>query len=88
MSDNWGSLPSQGGKAGQQGGSSQSTNKGITGPDFNSMYEQKRSMDPASQAKRESLNEQKPQSTLGKLWNSAMSGPGGPNPSGGGETQG
>ncbi|KAI8625096.1 hypothetical protein F5Y19DRAFT_479970 [Xylariaceae sp. FL1651] len=56
--------------------------KQLLGPQFDSMYKQKRSLDPESQAKRESLAEQKPEGTIGRLWRNYVSGPGGPNPAG------
>ncbi|KAI1343631.1 hypothetical protein F5Y15DRAFT_411492 [Xylariaceae sp. FL0016] len=78
---NWGTQPSEGGKAGSQGGAN-TTSSGISGPSFDSMYEQKRATDPQSVAKRESIADQKPKGMIGKAMESLVSGPGGPNTSG------
>ncbi|KAI0859953.1 hypothetical protein F4860DRAFT_481243 [Xylaria cubensis] len=82
MSDNYATQQSEGGKAGGQEGS-HSADHGIAGPSFDRIYEQKRSTDTMSKEKRENLADQKPQGIIGKMWQSAMSGPGGPNTNGG-----
>ncbi|KAI1734546.1 hypothetical protein F4680DRAFT_338591 [Xylaria scruposa] len=81
---NYATQQSEGGKAGGQG-ASHSADHGLAGPSFDSIYEQKRSMDTTSKGKRENLADQKPTSIVGKMWQSAMSGPGGPSSSGGGK---
>ncbi|EMR68642.1 hypothetical protein MGN70_010195 [Eutypa lata] len=63
----WGKQESVGGKAGQQGGSN-ATNTGLTGPNFDTMYEQKRSKDPSSTARRESIAEQRPAGSIGEAF--------------------
>ncbi|CAJ2510660.1 Uu.00g062850.m01.CDS01 [Anthostomella pinea] len=82
---NWGDQPSEGGKAGHQGGGNVPNHtgpKGMAGPNYDPQWQQKRSMDPASVMKREKLAEQRPQGTLGTMWQNLMSGPGGPTPTG------
>ncbi|KAI1750415.1 hypothetical protein F4782DRAFT_250627 [Xylaria castorea] len=81
---NYATQQSEGGKAGGQG-PSHSADHGLAGPSFDKLYEQKRSTDTMSKEKRENLADQKPTSIIGKVWQSAVSGPGGPNTSGGGK---
>ncbi|KAI0189880.1 hypothetical protein F4808DRAFT_467190 [Astrocystis sublimbata] len=61
-----------------------SAEHGMTGPSFDNIYSQKRSTHDStgtstmSAEKRENLADQKPKGVLGSIWQSAMSGPGGP----------
>ncbi|KAK6202090.1 hypothetical protein LQW54_009048 [Pestalotiopsis sp. IQ-011] len=62
MSDTNQNQVSTGGKAGPvQGGANTVQNSGVSGPNFDNLYLQKRSTDSESVAKRESLSEQQPQ---------------------------
>ncbi|RYP80720.1 hypothetical protein DL769_002317 [Monosporascus sp. CRB-8-3] len=63
----WGNQESAGGKAGQQGGAN-TDNTGLTGPNFDPMYEQKRSNDPLSTACRENMAEQRPEGSVGEAF--------------------
>ncbi|KAI0010059.1 hypothetical protein F4779DRAFT_579143 [Xylariaceae sp. FL0662B] len=67
MSSSSGNNQLKGGKASNQG-EQHMTSEGTFGPSFNSMYQQKRSNDPESLKRRESIAEQQPTGALGKLW--------------------
>ncbi|KAF2993786.1 hypothetical protein G7054_g13220 [Neopestalotiopsis clavispora] len=83
MSDSKQNQASIGGKAGPiQGGANTTENSGLSGPNFDNMYLQKRSTDPESVAKRESLSEQQPKpGVIGSVFQKFVSGPAGPNTS-------
>ncbi|RYO83959.1 hypothetical protein DL766_001000 [Monosporascus sp. MC13-8B] len=63
----WGNQESAGGKAGQQGGAN-TDNTGLTGPDFDPMYEQKRSNGRLSTARREKMAEQRTEGSVGEAF--------------------
>ncbi|KAI0182150.1 hypothetical protein GGR52DRAFT_568352 [Hypoxylon sp. FL1284] len=71
---NWGNLPSEGGKAGRQGGPNHSTSHS-SGPDFSNLAHQKRSGDEVSQKRRASLAEQSSSGFFGRMWKRWVSDP-------------
>ncbi|KAK9775849.1 hypothetical protein AB5N19_01458 [Seiridium cardinale] len=82
MSDLKDNQVSTGGKAGPVQGGKNTTRSSFSGPSFDNLYLQKRSTDPESVARRESLAEQRPlQGVIGKAFQNFVSGPGGPNTS-------
>ncbi|ETS80913.1 hypothetical protein PFICI_08442 [Pestalotiopsis fici W106-1] len=83
MSDSTPNQASVGGKAGPiQGGGNTTENSVLSGPNFDNLYLQKRSTDPESVAKRESLSEQQPKKgVIGGMIEKLVSGPAGPNTS-------
>ncbi|KAI0376577.1 hypothetical protein F5Y04DRAFT_266108 [Hypomontagnella monticulosa] len=73
---NWGNVRSEGGKAGHQG-AGQSSSSSFSGPNFDNLYMQKRSMDQESIKRRESIQEQYNSGFIGRMWRRWVSGPGG-----------
>ncbi|KAI1267688.1 hypothetical protein F5Y18DRAFT_308354 [Xylariaceae sp. FL1019] len=60
--------------------STEHTTFDIHGPRFDHLYAQKRSDDPVSVKRRESLSDQRPRGYIATMMQKIVSGPGGPNP--------
>ncbi|KAH6639976.1 hypothetical protein BKA67DRAFT_665357 [Truncatella angustata] len=83
MSSEGQNQTSTGSKAGPIQGGANTAESNFGGPKLDNLYMQKRSDDPESVAKRESLAEQRPgQGLIGKMMQNYVSGPAGPNTGG------